>query len=428
MTNNESSPIPRKAFLATIILIGINILVFILMALSGVGILEPNTLSLLKWGADYGPLTLTGDWWRTVTCNFVHIGIFHLLMNMYAFLFIGIMLEQQIGFRRMFIAYLLTGLWSSAISLFMHGDLVSAGASGSIFGLYGIFLAFLCFHRIEKGQRNALLSSILIFVGYNLMDGMKEGSNNAAHIGGLISGFLLGVAYVTGLRYEKPSTRRMISFGGEAGLLCIFIFCFVLLVKNMPDDYAEIRKEWDSVSIVDGKERIIVDEIPSYTPVGNYGSWLTYYDNDSGFSCQYPSNWYRLENMEKSAGNTNSTVLFLVNGTNQFTVTVTNLMTNDEFENMKKLALTLPKNEQGKTAEGYKRDDVNINGASMVQITSPLIVADPNGNEVELRQTVLHNLQKDKKRIISIVTLLNEKEEEAASDLNAITQSIHINQ
>lgn len=428
MTNNESSPIPRKAFLATIILIGINILVFILMALSGVGILEPNTLSLLKWGADYGPLTLTGDWWRTVTCNFVHIGIFHLLMNMYAFLFIGIMLEQQIGFRRMFIAYLLTGLWSSAISLFMHGDLVSAGASGSIFGLYGIFLAFLCFHRIEKGQRNALLSSILIFVGYNLMDGMKEGSNNAAHIGGLISGFLLGVAYVTGLRYEKPSTRRMISFGGEAGLLCIFIFCFVLLVKNMPDDYAEIRKEWDSVSIVDGKERIIVDEIPSYTPVGNYGSWLTYYDNDSGFSCQYPSNWYRLENMEKSAGNTNSTVLFLVNGTNQFTVTVTNLMTNDEFENMKKLALTLPKNEQGKTAEGYKRDDVNINGASMAQITSPLIVADPNGNEVELRQTVLHNLQKDKKRIISIVTLLNEKEEEAASDLNAITQSIHINQ
>lgn len=428
MTNNESSPIPRKAFLATIILIGINILVFILMALSGVGILEPNTLSLLKWGADYGPLTLTGDWWRTVTCNFVHIGIFHLLMNMYAFLFIGIMLEQQIGFRRMFIAYLLTGLWSSAISLFMHGDLVSAGASGSIFGLYGIFLAFLCFHRIEKGQRNALLSSILIFVGYNLMDGMKEGSNNAAHIGGLISGFLLGVTYVTGLRYEKPSTRRMISFGGEAGLLCIFIFCFVLLVKNMPDDYAEIRKEWDSVSIVDGKERIIVDEIPSYTPVGNYGSWLTYYDNDSGFSCQYPSNWYRLENMEKSAGNTNSTVLFLVNGTNQFTVTVTNLMTNDEFENMKKLALTLPKNEQGKTAEGYKRDDVNINGASMAQITSPLIVADPNGNEVELRQTVLHNLQKDKKRIISIVTLLNEKEEEAASDLNAITQSIHINQ
>lgn len=428
MTNNESSPIPRKAFLATIILIGINILVFILMALSGVGILEPNTLSLLKWGADYGPLTLTGDWWRTVTCNFVHIGIFHLLMNMYAFLFIGIMLEQQIGFRRMFIAYLLTGLWSSAISLFMHGDLVSAGASGSIFGLYGIFLAFLCFHRIEKGQRNALLSSILIFVGYNLMDGMKEGSNNAAHIGGLISGFLLGVAYVTGLRYEKPSTRRMISFGGEAGLLCIFIFCFVLLVKNMPDDYAEIRKEWDSVSIVDGKERIIVDEIPSYTPVGNYGSWLTYYDNDSGFSCQYPSNWYRLENMEKSAGNTNSTVLFLVNGTNQFTVTVTNLMTNDEFENMKKLALALPKNEQGKTAEGYKRDDVNINGASMAQITSPLIVADPNGNEVELRQTVLHNLQKDKKRIISIVTLLNEKEEEAASDLNAITQSIHINQ
>lgn len=428
MSLNLKAEAPQKAYRATFILLFINLIVFLLMALNGTSIIDPSSISLIEWGADYGPLTLTGDWWRTITCNFVHIGIFHLLMNMYAFLFIGIMLEQQIGFRRMFIAYLLTGLGSSAVSLFMHGDLVSAGASGSIFGLYGIFLAFLCFHRIEKGQRNALLSSILIFVGYNLMDGMKEGSNNAAHIGGLISGFLLGMAYVAGLRYEKLSTRRMISFGGEAGLLCIFIFCFALLVMNMPDDYEEIRKEWDSVSMVDGKERIVVDEIPSYTPVGNYASWLTYFDNHSGFSCQYPSNWYRLEDMEKATDKTNTTVLFLVNGTNQFTVTVTKLETDDEFENMKKLALTMPKNEQGKTAEGYKRDDVNINGASMAQIISPLIVADPNGNEVELQQKVLYYFQKDKKRITSIVILLYEKEEAAVADLNAITQSIHINQ
>ena len=428
MSLNLKAEAPQKAYRATFILLFINLIVFLLMTITGASIIDPSSISLIEWGADYGPLTLTGDWWRTVTCNFVHIGIFHLLMNMYAFLFIGIMLEQQIGFLRMFAAYLLTGLCSSAASLFMHGDLVSAGASGSIFGLYGIFLAFLCFHHIEKGQRNALLSSILIFVGYNLLDGMKEGSNNAAHIGGLIGGFLLGLAYVAGLRFEKTSTRRMISFGGEAGLLCIFLFSFVLLVKNRPDDYAEIRKEWDSVSMVDGKERIVIDEIPSYTSAGNFGSWLNYYDNQSGFSCQYPSNWYRLEDMEKSTDKTNSTVLFLVNGTNQFTVNVARLETDDEFENMKKLALTLPKNEQGKTAEGYRRDDVDINGASMAQITSPLIVADPKGNEVELQQKVLHYFQKNKKRITSIVILLNEKEEGAAADLNAITQSIHINQ
>jgi len=102
--------IPRKGFIATPVLIDINILVFILMAATGAGILEPSTLALLNWGADFGPLTLTGDWWRAVTCNFVHIGAFHLLMNMYAFIYIGIWLEHLIGTRRMFVSYLLTGL------------------------------------------------------------------------------------------------------------------------------------------------------------------------------------------------------------------------------------------------------------------------------------------------------------------------------
>ena len=99
--------IPRKGFIATPILIDINILVFILMVASGVGVFEPSTLALLKWGADFGPLTLTGNWWRTVTCNFIHIGGFHLAMNLYAFMFVGLFLEQLIGSRRMFASYLL---------------------------------------------------------------------------------------------------------------------------------------------------------------------------------------------------------------------------------------------------------------------------------------------------------------------------------
>ena len=72
----------------------LNLLIFILMVAFGVGILEPSTLALLKWGADFGPLTLTGDWWRAITCNFIHIGAFHLLMNMYAFMYIGLWLED----------------------------------------------------------------------------------------------------------------------------------------------------------------------------------------------------------------------------------------------------------------------------------------------------------------------------------------------
>lgn len=72
---NNSSFFFQKGFIAAPILIAINILVFILMALSGISLFEPKVIELLQWGADFGPLTLTGDWWRTLTCNFVHIGV-----------------------------------------------------------------------------------------------------------------------------------------------------------------------------------------------------------------------------------------------------------------------------------------------------------------------------------------------------------------
>lgn len=182
----------RKGNMATPLLVYINIALFVIMSICGVSLLAPTGISIIKWGADFGPLTLTGDWWRTITCNFIHIGVIHVLMNMYALLYIGIFLEQLIGGRRLISAYFLTGLFSALASLAMHPESISAGASGSIFGLYGIFLSYLVFHhRIEKGQRKSLLYSIGFFVFYNLMSGARaEGIDNAAHIGGLVSGII----------------------------------------------------------------------------------------------------------------------------------------------------------------------------------------------------------------------------------------------
>ena len=242
--------IPRKGFLATPILIDINILVFIIMVISGVGILEPTTFSLLKWGADFGPLTLTGDWWRTITCNFIHIGAFHLLMNMYAFMYIGLWLEQLVGARRMFITYLLTGLCSAIFSLSMHSETISAGASGSIFGLYGVFLAFLLFHGIDKSERKPLLTSILIFIGYNLIYGMKEGVDNAAHLGGLFSGFILGLIYVGSSKLEKlgkPQLQKTVSVIGELCVFAAFLVTFLIQSKDAASSFQEVREEWETI-------------------------------------------------------------------------------------------------------------------------------------------------------------------------------------
>ena len=437
--------IPRKGFMATPILIDLNILVFIVMIASGVGIMSPSTLSLLKWGADFGPLTLTGDWWRAVTCNFIHIGAFHLLMNMYAFMYVGLLLEGLIGSRRMFMSYLLTGLCSAVFSLYMHGETISAGASGAIFGLYGIFLAFLFFHRIAKEQRKALLTSILIFVGYNLVYGMKAGIDNAAHIGGLLSGFLLGIIYVCSYKFEKADAQRTVSILGELGIFCIFLFSFLMLCKNVPPLYQDIRGEWES-GIVEaylngeleeenengnqsGRETVnssSTSQYPPYVPVGNNDTWLSYYDAETNFSCQYPTNWRKITGAKGLTPSAEPPLLRLVNGANQLTVTALTYDTQKEFEHIKKLSLTLPRNAQGEPAEDYKQSNVNINGLSMTRTTNPLHIGAPDEPGEDIQQIVLHYFQESKKRTFTIVMLVYD--EEAETDLNAITSSIQITQ
>ena len=435
--------IPRKGFIATPVLIDINILVFILMAATGAGILEPSTLVLLNWGADFGPLTLTGDWWRAVTCNFVHIGAFHLLMNMYAFIYIGIWLEHLIGTRRMFVSYLLTGLCSAVFSLYMHAETISTGASGSIFGLYGIFLAFLLFHRIERSQRKALLTSILIFVGYNLIYGIRAGVDNAAHIGGLLSGFLLGFIYVFGERMKKPEAGRTVSIIGELIIFSVFLFSFLALCRNIPSTYQEIRNEWKSGLVeayykeqeeeqkksasrpVTGSPRksSTSEQFP-YTPMSDEDTWLSCYDAVSKFSCQYPTNWYKITGTKAPTPDSEPPLLKLVNGGSQLTVTSNSYDTQDEFERMKKLLLTLPRNEEGKPSEDYKQSKVNINGLPMTKTTNPLRIGHPDEKGEEMQQTVLLYFQENKRRVFAIVMLV--ADEKAQADLDAITSSIQI--
>ena len=435
--------IPRKGFIATPVLIDINILVFILMAATGAGILEPSTLALLNWGADFGPLTLTGDWWRAVTCNFVHIGAFHLLMNMYAFIYIGIWLEHLIGTRRMFVSYLLTGLCSAVFSLYMHAETISTGASGSIFGLYGIFLAFLLFHRIERSQRKALLTSILIFVGYNLIYGIRAGVDNAAHIGGLLSGFLLGFIYVFGERMKKPEAGRTVSIIGELIIFSVFLFSFLALCRNIPSTYQEIRNEWKSGLVeayykeqeeeqkksasrpVTGSPRksSTSEQFP-YTPMSDEDTWLSCYDAVSKCSCQYPTSWDKITGTKAPTPDSEPPLLKLVNGGSQLTVTSNSYDTQDEFERMKKLLLTLPRNEEGKPSEDYKQSKVNINGLPMTKTTNPLRIGHPDEKGEEMQQTVLLYFQENKRRVFAIVMLV--ADEKAQADLDAITSSIQI--
>jgi len=195
----------------------------------------PDNESLLKWGANFRPITLEGESWRLITNCFLHIGVFHLLMNIYALLYIGLLLEPYLGKSRFTAAYLLTGITASIASLWWHDLTISAGASGAIFGMYGVFLAMLTTNLIEKSARKALLTSIAVFVGYNILNGLKpnSGIDNAAHIGGLLGGLVIGYALIPSLK--KPDENKL-KFGTIGILSTLILVSSFVVYKKLPND------------------------------------------------------------------------------------------------------------------------------------------------------------------------------------------------
>lgn len=234
--------VPGKGYTITALLLDLNIVIFIIMCISGVNILQPDSESLLKWGANFRPVTLDGQWWRLVTSSFLHIGVIHLLMNMYALLYIGLLLEPRLGTSKFLLAYLLTALSASTASVLWHPITVSAGASGAIFGLYGVFLAMLTTDLIERTIRRALLTSILIFVSFNLLNGLKGGIDNAAHLGGFIGGLIIGYSYISSLREpDDPELHHKAVIYLSAGFLALSLFTITRIPNDIPKYEEKIK-------------------------------------------------------------------------------------------------------------------------------------------------------------------------------------------
>lgn len=205
LTATEKISLGMGGHYVTYTLIAINLLVFIAMAISGAGLFEFNIDALDTWGGNIRSLTVNGEWWRLFTCMFLHGGIIHVAFNMYALFYVGLYLEPLLGRWRYLAVYLATGIFASLTSIAMHANVVSVGASGAIFGLYGVFLALLTTNLVDKGMRKPMLTSIAIFVVYNLAYGVKSGVDNAAHAGGLVSGAVFGYLYYLLFKNKKSS-------------------------------------------------------------------------------------------------------------------------------------------------------------------------------------------------------------------------------
>ena len=236
---------PQNGYLFTPLLIYLNVFVFLLMVLSRTNLFESHIDTLVQWGGNIRFLTKNGQIWRLFTSLFLHADTLHLVFNMYALLYAGSVLERVVGKNKFISAYLISGIVASVASLIMHENIVSVGASGAIFGLYGVLLALLIFKEFRFADISAksLLLSISFFVVYNIMNGFSNvGIDNAAHIGGLFSGFIIGIVYCL---IAKEKIKPLFAYS----LLIVFVSFAVFSVFNVSDkfgDYDRAIKEFST--------------------------------------------------------------------------------------------------------------------------------------------------------------------------------------
>lgn len=197
-TQNQEAPPPLQAFRkipATLGLIAVNTLVFILTYIEAGTLDGPGyTLTLLHMGAQFNPLSLDKEWYRIFAHMFLHGGIIHLAVNMYALFSVGSEIERLVGTKKFTLVYFVSGVASALNSLYWSMFSIGVGASGAIFGLFGFSLIVNIFLSRRSGRSmTPILINFAIFLGINLMIAKSVNADNAAHFGGLAAGIIIGL-------------------------------------------------------------------------------------------------------------------------------------------------------------------------------------------------------------------------------------------
>jgi membrane associated rhomboid family serine protease/antitoxin component YwqK of YwqJK toxin-antitoxin module len=204
----------KSKYPVTIILVVVNCIVFLALAFQQRSVFmstSADVLAILDAGANLNPYTIGGEYWRIFSCMFLHFGVVHLAVNMFALWGLGRFIEPGIGSTRFILLYLICGVAASLSSLFFNVYVISAGASGAIFGLYGFQLAAQFIGNLRDKE---VLKSVLInFVIFVVINGVIAGSVNvdiSAHIGGAVAGLLIAIAQMQfGFLRKKPEMAAL---------------------------------------------------------------------------------------------------------------------------------------------------------------------------------------------------------------------------
>lgn len=194
-------------------LVGINVLIYIVMGIVGGGMLsDPSPQQLINSGANYGPLTFGGEWWRLLSYAFLHSGFFHIAFNMWCLWDLGALSESLYGTWTFGAIYFTSAVAGGLASTGLHPERLSVGASGAIFGLAGALIASFYYGEftLPRFVIQAQLRSLIFFVGFNIILGLGMGvTDNYCHLGGLIAGMLCGALIARFAPSESDALARL---------------------------------------------------------------------------------------------------------------------------------------------------------------------------------------------------------------------------
>jgi rhomboid protease GluP len=240
--------------LVTLAIVALNVGIFVCMLFTPGALGSPETL--MGWGASFGPRTTNGEWWRLVTAMFLHTGLLHMIANVAGFAQVGLLTERLFGRLAIANAYVAAGLLAGVLNLLLYPVSVSAGASASVFAVYGLFAAALmsgvAFPSDLSIPPTTLLKvapAAVLFLLYSLAAGFA----GPAEMAGLILGLIYGCVLIKDLSVQTPPARRVAITSSVVAVLAL-LAC--IPVRGMSD----VRPEIEQLAAVEQKTATAYDE------------------------------------------------------------------------------------------------------------------------------------------------------------------------
>jgi rhomboid protease GluP len=246
----EARPVPEQGYRlrlplgaprAVWVLLGLNIIIFLISGVLSGNLFTPSNAALFFLGAKVNQLIAAGQYWRLITSMFLHANLIHVGVNCYSLYAIGPQTERYYGTPRFLALYFISGL-AGGVASYAFSASPGVGASGAIFGLVGGLAAFYYTSRALLGEiSRQQLGSLITIIMINLFIGLSSGGliDNWAHMGGLAGGVLVG--WLLAPRFEVDErifppqvARRSLAFGWPGALAFLAILVFLVMTINPP--------------------------------------------------------------------------------------------------------------------------------------------------------------------------------------------------